>query len=140
MRFLSVFLTRITYLKEINASQTLKSTYQNTEDILSAPSAKKTQPQTPPRSHHRTPPAPDYYACDTSQQAAKYSVNFGSLPYVIVTQQNAVLMALLTYPVVSEYWMTQYLSGLIVHFLASFGFCLSKQKCFNFGAYKYKKV
>jgi hypothetical protein len=49
-------------------------------------------------------------------------------------------MALLAHPVVSEHWMTQDLSGLIVHFLASFGFCLSKQKYFNADIYKYKKV
>ena len=81
--------------------------------------------------NHTSKEINDYQDCDTSQQAAKYSVNFGSLPYVNRTQPNAVLMTLFAYPAVFEYWMTQYLSGVIVHFLASFPFCLSKQKYSN---------
>ena len=116
-----VSLTRITHLKRLMFHKLSKVPIK-TKTFKMPPLYKNQNQKQNPQ---------NYQDCDTSQQAAKYSVNFGSLPYVNGTQPNAVLMTLLAYPAVFEYWMTQYLSGVIVHFLASFPLCLSKQKYSN---------
>ena len=110
-----ISLTRITHLKRLMIHKLSK--------VPIKTKTFKMPPLQKPKPKNKTPKTIKTVIQASRQQN---TVNFGSLPYVIGTQPNAVLMTLLAYPAVFEYWMTQYLSGLTVHFFASFPFCMSK--------------